>query len=162
MDKNTSLEEFFVNIYIPFDCEFLVAQWSAETLKVSVTEIYHLVHTRPLQTFSIANWTSGDGFSWSSVPLFTRRKNLQGITIKGAVISYVRISYVHMYKVITNDVSDYINLLVRNTLIICNRLYIEMVYEVVDGIEVAEDRFRWWGDVKTVKNIQRSQNSLNT
>jgi hypothetical protein len=92
MDKSTSIEEFFTDIYVPFDSEFLVVQWSAESAQVSLNELYHVLYTRPLQTFCVANWTYSGGFSWSSVPLFARRKDLQGIAIKGAVIPYVRTS----------------------------------------------------------------------
>jgi hypothetical protein len=98
MNDSTSLEEFFANIYIPFDCEFVVAQWSVTTLQLSLTELYRVVYDRPLQTFRIANWTYRRGFSWSSAPFFARRRNLQGITIKGAAIPYVRIACISVYQ----------------------------------------------------------------
>jgi hypothetical protein len=92
VDKNTSVEEFFAGIYVPFDSEVLVAQWSAGRLQLALTELYHVLYTRPLLTSRVANWTSGGGLSWSSVSLFARRKDLQGIAIKVAVIPHVRIS----------------------------------------------------------------------
>jgi hypothetical protein len=97
VNESTSLEKLFANIYIPFDCEFLVAQWSVTSLELSLTELYRVFYNRPLQTFRVANWTSRGGFSWSSVPFFSRR-NLQGITIKGAAIPYVRISFVSVFQ----------------------------------------------------------------
>lgn len=90
MDSSTSVEEFFAGIHIPFDSEFLVAQWSAQRVQLSLTELYRVHYASPLQTFCIGNWTYNGGLSWSSVPFFTRRKDLKGIAIKAAVIPYVR------------------------------------------------------------------------
>jgi hypothetical protein len=98
MQKRIPLEELFANIYIPFDCEFIVAQWSVTNTEVSLTEIYRVLYNIPLQTFRTANWTSTGGFSWSTAPFVLRRGNLQGISIKAAVVPYVCISYACVYK----------------------------------------------------------------
>jgi hypothetical protein len=97
MGESTLLEEFVVDIHLPFDCEFLVVQRSAETPVISLTETYHVLYNSSLQTSCVANFTPGIGFSWSSLSFFARRKDLQGITIKGAVIPYVRI---HLHIII--------------------------------------------------------------
>jgi hypothetical protein len=91
MDKSTILEEFLVDVYVPFDCEFLMVQRSAETPVVFVTEVYRVLYTSSLQTFRVAHFTPGIAFAWTSVPFFVRRQDLQGIAIRGAVIPYVRI-----------------------------------------------------------------------
>ena len=59
LDTNTSLEQFFTDINIPFDCP-----------------------TLPLQTYRFGNWTAGGGLTWPSQGFYTRRKNVNGLTIQ--------------------------------------------------------------------------------
>jgi hypothetical protein len=94
MDKKTSPEEFLGDIYIPFDCEFLLVQRSAEGSAIFVTETYRITYNSALQTSRVARFTPGIGLSWSSAPFFVRRKDLQGLAIKAAVIPYVCITYI--------------------------------------------------------------------
>jgi len=46
-DTNTSLEQFFTNINIPFDCQFLVARPQSGRVIV-LTEVYRVSPTHPL------------------------------------------------------------------------------------------------------------------
>jgi hypothetical protein len=89
VDAMTSLEEFFVKTYIPFDSEFLVAQSSSGSrgrgVEASLTEVYHVHSTLPLQIFRIGNWSSVTGLSWSAVPFVQRRGDLHGTLIKAAL-----------------------------------------------------------------------------
>ena len=81
LDTNTSLEQFFTDINIPFDCQFLVAQPQSDHV-VMLTEVYRVSPTLPLQTYSFGNWTGGGGLTWPSQSLYRRRNNLQGHTIQ--------------------------------------------------------------------------------
>jgi hypothetical protein len=49
LDTNTSLEQFFTDINIPFDCQYLVAQPQSDHVVV-LTEVYRVSPTLPLQT----------------------------------------------------------------------------------------------------------------
>jgi hypothetical protein len=81
LDTNTSLEQFFTDINIPFDCQFLVAQPQVDHVVV-LTEVYHVSPTFPLQTYHFGNWTSGGGLTWPTQGLYSRRNNLQGLVLK--------------------------------------------------------------------------------
>jgi hypothetical protein len=81
LDKDTSLEEFFTDINIPFDCEFLVAQPEADHV-VGLTEVYRVSPLLPLQTYRFGNWTPGGGLTWPSMGFLHRRRNLQGCAIR--------------------------------------------------------------------------------
>jgi hypothetical protein len=81
LDSNTSLEQFFTDINIPFDCQFLVAQPHSDHVVV-LTEAYRVSPTLPLQAHAFGNWTAGGGFTWTSQGFYRRRKNLKGLTIK--------------------------------------------------------------------------------
>ena len=81
LDTNTSLEQFFTDINIPFDCQFLVAQPQIDHVVV-LTEVYRVSPTLPLQTHGFGNLTAGGGLTWPSHGLYRRRKNLNGLTIQ--------------------------------------------------------------------------------
>jgi hypothetical protein len=89
-DSMTSLLDFFSDIYIPLDCEFLVAQRSNGTedgdLEVSLTEVYNVHPTRPLQIKPVARWSSSSGITWSEVSFLERRGDLQGISLKSGMV----------------------------------------------------------------------------
>jgi hypothetical protein len=90
LDSETTVEEFFADIHIPLDCEFLVAQrWGGvedEGAVFSITELYRVHSTRALQADILGNWSSSSGLQWTDVPLYHRRRDLQGIVLKGAFI----------------------------------------------------------------------------
>ncbi|XP_021923390.1 probable glutamate receptor [Zootermopsis nevadensis] len=85
LDKNSSLEELFTDINIPFDCEFLVAQ-PEDDHAVGLTEVYRVSPTLPLQTYRFGNWTPDGGLTWPSRGFYHRRNSLQGLVLKTAVI----------------------------------------------------------------------------
>jgi hypothetical protein len=75
---------FFSDIYILLDCEFLVAQRSNRTedgdLEVSLTEVYSVHPTRPLQINPVARWSSKSGITWSEASFLDRRADMHGIS----------------------------------------------------------------------------------
>jgi hypothetical protein len=83
LDTNTSLEQFFTDINIPFDCQFLVAQPQSDHFVV-LTEVYRVSPTLPLQTYRFGNWTARGGLTWPSQGLYMRRNNLEGHIIQAA------------------------------------------------------------------------------
>jgi hypothetical protein len=92
-DSMTSLENFFSDIYIPVDCELLMAQRSNGTedgaLEVSLTEVYSVHPTRPLQINPVARWSSNSGVTWPEVSFLERRVDLQGISLKSGMVHHV-------------------------------------------------------------------------
>jgi hypothetical protein len=86
LDTNTSLEQFFTDINIPFDCQFLVAQPQSDHV-VMLTEVYRVSPTLPLQTYRFGNWTADGGLTWSSQGLCRRRNDLMGVVLKTAAMN---------------------------------------------------------------------------
>jgi hypothetical protein len=82
------LNEFFRNIHIPLDCEFLVVQWLGLT-QARFTEVYHIHHTLPLQIQWVGNWSKNTGPVWTNVSHVHRRSDLQGLIIKSGFINFV-------------------------------------------------------------------------
>lgn len=79
----SSVEEYFANISIPFDCEFLVAQ--KEDDRIILTEVYRVSASLPLQTYRFGVWSERGGLACVSVGLYQRRNSLQGARLKTAV-----------------------------------------------------------------------------
>jgi hypothetical protein len=76
---DTSVDQFFEDIYIPVDCEFLVAQRSGSNI-VLLTEIYRLDKGFPLQHQRFGVWNKSS-LHVSTGSLVRRRSNFQGLTI---------------------------------------------------------------------------------
>jgi hypothetical protein len=81
LDTKLPLEEFFFDIDIPFDCEFLVAQ-GAGGHAVLLTEVYRVKATLPLLINIFGTWTSPGGLTWPNMTLYQRRDNLRGISLR--------------------------------------------------------------------------------
>jgi hypothetical protein len=94
MDSVMALDMFFSEIYIPVDCELLVAQRCVGTddegVEIKITEVYNVHPTRTLQMHRVGTWNLGNGINWTNIPLYHRRRDLQGIVLKGAFIPDVR------------------------------------------------------------------------
>ncbi|KDR16868.1 hypothetical protein L798_08610 [Zootermopsis nevadensis] len=84
LNTASSLQGFFANISIPFDCEFLVAQEEDDHVVV-LTEVYRVSPSLPLQTYRFGEWTQRGGMICVSVGLYQRRTGLQGAVLKTAV-----------------------------------------------------------------------------
>ena len=86
LDTNTSLEQFFTDINIPFDCQFLVAQPQSDHIVV-LTEVYRVSSTLSLQAYRLGIWTAGGGLTWPLQGFYMRRKNLKGLTIQATKLN---------------------------------------------------------------------------
>jgi hypothetical protein len=86
LDTNTSLEQFFTDINIPFDCQFLVTQPQSDHV-VMLTEVYRVSPTLPLQTYRFGNWTAGGGLAWPLQGFYIRRNDLKGLTIQATKLN---------------------------------------------------------------------------
>lgn len=89
LDNMTSLEDYFADIHIPLSCEFLVAQHVAPTKEISLTEVFRVHPTRPLQTNLMGTWSSSRGFTWSTAPFGEGRGDLQGALVQAGIYSAV-------------------------------------------------------------------------
>ncbi|KAJ9590516.1 hypothetical protein L9F63_016467, partial [Diploptera punctata] len=80
LDCNESINKFFSNIYVPFDCTFLVAQ--TEGTQVHLTEVYRVGDGTNLLTFQFGRWSENEKYV-TNTKLYERRKDLHGFTMKG-------------------------------------------------------------------------------
>ena len=88
MDTSTSVEQFFSNIYVPLDCEYIVAHHShrkGERLKeISFTELYHVhPNLQQLHKYQVGHWSVYGGLVWSKLSLYQRR-DFHGTALTGA------------------------------------------------------------------------------
>ncbi|KAJ4432614.1 hypothetical protein ANN_21237 [Periplaneta americana] len=87
LNSTISVQEYFANIYVPVDCEFLVTREAEDSgFDVTLVEVYRPSSSAPLQVHPVANWSATRGMLWTSVTLLNRRKDLHGVCIKAAMI----------------------------------------------------------------------------
>ena len=85
LDEDIEIEELFKDINIPFDCEFLVVQSLGK--KMVVIETYRIAPSLVLLNHTFAVWTKYGIHKTPNDDLFKRRRNLNGLVLKTAVIS---------------------------------------------------------------------------
>ena len=74
-----SIDRFLEDVYIPVDCEFLVARRSGETA-VQLSEVYRMGEGLPLQRHHFGTWDQ-NGLQVSSESLVRRRSDFHNHTI---------------------------------------------------------------------------------
>jgi hypothetical protein len=84
LNGNTSLEDFFYGVNIPFDCKFLVAQSRGN--RIHLTEVYRVADGMPLQTYPYGAWDPNNGSRLTTTKLYERRNNLHGVNMKGVTV----------------------------------------------------------------------------
>jgi hypothetical protein len=84
------LEDFFRGIYIPLDCEFLVAHLPHSD--VIISEVYHLDRHLPLYRNYFGTWRQNLGVSLTNISFLERRNDLQGIVMKVATMTVSKVT----------------------------------------------------------------------
>jgi hypothetical protein len=95
-----SMEDVFQRLFIPLDCEFLVAQWQSDGT-VQLTEVYHISSRSTLEQHDVGNWCPRQGLQWRTIGFYKRRKNLRGLALR-VVVSEVRLPVYVSVKRCTN------------------------------------------------------------
>ena len=90
--QNTSLEGMLQDMYVPFNCEFIVAQWE-NGYGYSLYEIYRVSRESYLQIDNLGFWTIDKGLTCSLKSIYSRRWNLQVIILKTAVLKVKYLEY---------------------------------------------------------------------
>jgi hypothetical protein len=88
-----TMDDFFRGIYIPLDCEFLVA-YRQHTDDI-ISEVYHLARNLPLSRNYFGTWRQDVGITLTNISFFERRNDLQGTVIKVATMT---VSKVNKYR----------------------------------------------------------------
>jgi hypothetical protein len=80
-NQSIMLEHLFTDVYVPFDCVFMVAR--EDTMgTITLLEVYRVSRTAPLLSFQLAIWFPKFGLLWDRRSLYERRNNLYGVTLK--------------------------------------------------------------------------------
>ena len=82
-NSSVLLEHLLADIYIPFDCEFLVAREDSKG-GISLFEVYRVNRTAPLRSRLLAVGSQTSSLSWDNRSLYERRNDLFGATIRAA------------------------------------------------------------------------------
>ncbi|PSN34588.1 Ionotropic receptor 115 [Blattella germanica] len=82
--SDSSTEDYFSDIYIPFSCQFLVAERRNDFIELR--ELYRVADGKPLITFPFGSWNSY-GHNCTGTFLYERRNNLHGLQIKATTMN---------------------------------------------------------------------------
>ncbi|KYN23279.1 hypothetical protein ALC57_04152 [Trachymyrmex cornetzi] len=95
-NNETKFEDFFFEIYVPFDCKFMVVQSSANVTGTEIiTEVYQVDKGRELRSSQFGMWDVRNGLKGPKRGLFLRRNNLFGQNIRVTSIHDPPISLFH-------------------------------------------------------------------
>lgn len=84
-DDETNLTDFFFEVYVPFDCKFMVTQSSInETGKEIITEVYQINKDKELRSNQFGVWDPEEGLKGPPQGLYLRRNNLFGQNLRVA------------------------------------------------------------------------------
>jgi len=92
VDTIWPLDEFFSDVYIPFDCEFVVVQPAVDEGAI-LTEVYRVRPSFPLQKYRFGTWSAVDGLFCTDKGLYQRRDNLQGLALKTGFLKVSVLAY---------------------------------------------------------------------
>jgi hypothetical protein len=92
LDTTWLLDEFLSDVYIPFDCEFVVVQPAGDE-GATLMEVYRVKPSVPLQKYPFCTWSAGDDLSCTDKGFYQRRDNLQGIALKTGFIQASVLTY---------------------------------------------------------------------
>lgn len=81
--ENTTIDFFFKNIYIPFDCIFLVVEKKGDSdNEATLSEIYQIDKERELRISVFGYWNLQFGVTTPNLGLYQRRGDLFGHNIR--------------------------------------------------------------------------------
>jgi hypothetical protein len=95
-----SMEDVFQRLFIPLDCEFLVAQWQRDGT-VQLAEVYHISSRYALEQHDVGNCCPRHGLQWRTIGFYKCRKNLRGLELR-VVVSEVRLPAYIAVKLCSN------------------------------------------------------------
>lgn len=84
-DNKTNLADFFFEIYVPYNCKFMVTQSRInETDKEIITEVYQVYKDKELRSNQFGVWDAKEGLKGPPYGLYLRRNNLFGHNLRVA------------------------------------------------------------------------------
>lgn len=80
--NTTSINEFFAEVFIPFDCIFLVVQQSEDELTENIYEIYQIKKSPEKIIVPFGTWSFEMGLQNTKLSLYQRRSDLFGHEVR--------------------------------------------------------------------------------
>jgi hypothetical protein len=95
MNAGTGMKEFFTDIDVPVDSEFLVAHRQEDDVRL--TEVYRVRRGYPLQEYSFGTVSGRNNvLSATNINFYSRRNNLRGLIME-TVTALVSLSQLRHY-----------------------------------------------------------------
>ncbi|XP_031787913.1 glutamate receptor [Nasonia vitripennis] len=92
--EDTSVDDFFSEMYVPLDCIFLIVKKSKDNSTYTLTEVYHIAKGRELISDVYGSWSEARGLSITKWTLYQRRSDLRGQLIRVTTVEDPPISMI--------------------------------------------------------------------
>ncbi|KAK2579344.1 hypothetical protein KPH14_008295 [Odynerus spinipes] len=76
--NDTRMEDFFRNIYVPFDCKLMVTRDRGNGTGETIVEVYQIDKESEIRVMHFGFWNKTAGFKGPTTGLYQRRNNLHG------------------------------------------------------------------------------------
>lgn len=109
----TRFEEFLSDVYVPFDCVFMVTQRDSQGTEI-IQDVYRIGKEDYLRSMMFGMWNSSHGFQGPLLGLYQRRHDLHGHNIRVVAINVSRkmpLSFIAHFT-LTIRIEEYLLLLI--------------------------------------------------
>ncbi|XP_015171770.1 PREDICTED: probable glutamate receptor [Polistes dominula] len=94
--KETQIEVFFHNIYVPFDCQVMITRDNEnETDEEEILEVYQIDAQSKIRIMNFGSWDNINGFKGPTLSLYQRRNNLYGHNLRVVMAHDPPVSLIH-------------------------------------------------------------------
>ncbi|XP_043487436.1 probable glutamate receptor [Polistes fuscatus] len=93
--KETQIEVFFHNIYVPFDCQLMVTRDNENGTGEVILEVYQIDAQSKIRIMNFASWDRINGFKGPTLSLYQRRNSLYGHNIRVVMVHDPPVSLIH-------------------------------------------------------------------
>lgn len=85
------MEDFFRNIYVPFDCKFMITRDRGNETGETIAEVYQIDRESMVTVVHFGTWNITAGFKGPTTGLYQRRNNLHG---RNLIVAIVYVSFI--------------------------------------------------------------------
>ncbi|KAI4496719.1 hypothetical protein M0804_000529 [Polistes exclamans] len=93
--KETQIEVFFHNIYVPFDCQLMVTRDNENGTGEVILEAYQIDAQSKIRIMNFGSWDRMNGFKGPTLSLYQRRNSLYGHNIRVVMAHDPPVSLIH-------------------------------------------------------------------
>lgn len=104
------MEDFFRNIYVPFDCKLMITRDKGNETGETIAEVYQIDRESMITVVHFGTWNITAGFKGPMTGLYQRRNNLHG---RNLIVAIVYVSFILSGRILLSSFFQEDNFLIR-------------------------------------------------